>query len=123
MPRSTDIDVSIIIPTIRREQLLANLIPRCFAQLGFADGQVEVIVVDNCPLQSAKPMVERLSEKFGPSLRYLSEKRPGVSHVRNVGVRAAPGRIIGFITMMNFQPKPGSHRCLPALRPMMLMSF
>ena len=123
LPRSTDIDVSIIIPTIRREQLLANLIPRCFAQLGFADGQVEVIVVDNCPLQSAKPMVERLSEKFGPSLRYLSEKRPGVSHVRNVGVRAAPGRIIGFITMMNFQPKPGSDPCLPALRPMMLMSF
>jgi len=97
LPRSTDIDVSIIIPTIRREQLLANLIPRCFAQLGFADGQVEVIVVDNCPLQSAKPTVERLSEKFGPSLRYLSEKRPGVSHVRNVGVRAARGRIIGFI--------------------------
>ena len=97
LPRSTDIDVSIIIPTLRREQLLANLIPRCFAQLGFGDGQVEVIVVDNCPLQSAKPMVERLSEKFGPSLRYLSEKRPGVSHVRNVGVRAARGRIIGFI--------------------------
>jgi len=40
LPRSTDIDVSIIIPPLRREQLLANLIPRCFAQLGFADGQV-----------------------------------------------------------------------------------
>jgi succinoglycan biosynthesis protein ExoM len=97
LPRTTDIEVSIIIPTLRREQLLANLIPRCFAQLGCADGQVEVIVVDNCPLLSAKPVVERLSEKFGPSLRYLSERRPGVSHVRNVGVRAARGRFIGFI--------------------------
>jgi glycosyltransferase involved in cell wall biosynthesis len=89
--------VSIIIPTLRRERLLTNLIPRCFAQLGYTDGQVEVIVVDNCPLLSAKPVVERLSEKFGPSLRYLSERRPGVSHVRNVGVRAARGPIIGFI--------------------------
>ncbi len=97
VPRSMNIDVSIIIPTLRREQWLINLIPRCFGQLGCADGQIEVIVVDNCPLQSAKPVVDRLSETFGPSLHYISERRPGVSHVRNVGVRAARGRIIGFI--------------------------
>src|ERR1700730_7335691 len=97
LPRSTDIEVSIIVPTLRREQRLANLIPRCFGQLGCADVQIEVIVVDNCPRQSAKPVVDRFCETFGPSLRYISEKRPGVSHVRNVGVRAARGRIIGFI--------------------------
>jgi glycosyltransferase involved in cell wall biosynthesis len=95
--RSTDIEVSIIVPTLRREQLLANLIPRCFGQQGCADVQIEVIVVDNCPHQSAKPVVDRLGETFGTSLRYISEKRPGVSHVRNVGVRAARGRFIGFI--------------------------
>lgn len=97
VPRSGEIDVSIIVPTLRREQLLTNLIPRCFGQLGCADIQIEVIVVDNCPLQSAKPVVDKLGETFGASLRYISEKRPGVSHVRNVGVRAARGRIIGFI--------------------------
>jgi succinoglycan biosynthesis protein ExoM len=97
LPRSTDIEVSIIVPTLRREHLLANLIPQCFGQLGCADVQIEVIVVDNCPRQSAKSVVDRLGETFGPALRYISEKRPGVSHVRNVGVRAARGRIIGFI--------------------------
>ncbi len=72
--RSMNIDVSIIIPTLRREQWLINLIPRCFGQLGCADGQIEVIVVDNCPLQSAKPVVDRLSETFGPSLHYISRE-------------------------------------------------
>jgi len=97
VPPSTDIEVSIIVPTLRREKLLANLIPRCFGQLNCAHVRIEVIVVDNCPRQSAKPVVDRFGEKFGQSLRYISEKRPGVSHVRNVGVSAARGRIIGFI--------------------------
>lgn len=97
VPRGADIVASIVIPTLRRERLLNDLIPRCFGQVGYADGQIEVIVVDNCPLQSAKPVVDSLGEKFGPSLRYISERRPGVSHVRNVGLRAARAGIIGFI--------------------------
>ena len=91
------VDVSIVIPTLRRQEWLSNLIPRCFGQRGCEDIQIEVIVVDNCPLQSAKPVVERFGHTFGSSLRYVSETRPGVSHVRNAGVGAARGHIIGFI--------------------------
>ena len=97
MVGSAPVDVSIIIPTLRRQELLSNLVLRCFGQRGCENVRVEVVVVDNCPLQSAKPVVDRLGGSFGSSLRYFSEKRPGVSHVRNTGVRAACGRIIGFI--------------------------
>ena len=34
-----------------------------------------------------------------------------------------PAELLVSLTMINFQPKPGSDPCLPALRPMMLMSF
>lgn len=93
----SDVEVSIVVPTFRRQDQLAALIPRCFAQAGIDWGMAEIIVVDNCPQQSARPLVEMLRTTFGPSLRYVTEKRPGVSHVRNAGIRAARGRFIGFI--------------------------
>jgi succinoglycan biosynthesis protein ExoM len=95
MPES--IDVSIIVPTFRRVELLPDLIGRCFRQTGLEGVRVETVIVDNCPQHSAKTVVERLRTAFGPSLRYISQTRPGVSQVRNAGVYAARGRHLAFI--------------------------
>src|SRR6185312_12410656 len=85
------IDVTIIIPTLRRQHLLEDLIKRCFAQRNLDDVRLEVLVVDNCPQRSAEALVTRLCGDFGSSLVYAAEPRPGVSHVRNTGLRRARG--------------------------------
>jgi succinoglycan biosynthesis protein ExoM len=94
---NTSIDVSIVIPTLRRQALLPPLLERINGQLECENVQTEMIIVDNCPQESAKPVVMELRRRYGPAVRYISDKRPGVSHVRNTGVHAARGHIVVFI--------------------------
>jgi glycosyltransferase involved in cell wall biosynthesis len=56
----------------------------------------EVLVVDNAPADdSTRRMV---ADRFGtdPRVRYVPESRPGASHARNQGTRAATGEIVAF---------------------------
>lgn len=91
------IDVSIIVPTMRRQAFLPELVALLNRQVECGGVHAELIIVDNCPEESAKQVVMELQRKYGPAVRYCAEKRPGVSHVRNTGVQAARGHIIGFI--------------------------
>ena len=91
------VDVSVVIPTMRREAFLPALVERLFGQTGCGSVRLEVVIVDNCPNKSARGLVDDLRLEHGAALRSLTEKRPGVSHVRNTGVAAAAGSMIGFI--------------------------
>ena len=91
------VEVSIVIPTFRRVEFLTELVRRCRCQARSLELGVEIVVVDNCPRHSAQPAIEALRPDGGPPLRYVSEMRPGVSHVRNAGILAARGRLIVFI--------------------------
>ena len=92
------IDVSIVIPTYRRPELLALTLAGCLAQQGVEDERVEIVVVDNDPAQSARAIVDSASEGAGSgSVRYIAEARPGISHARNTGVAQAAGCYIAFI--------------------------
>lgn len=92
------IDVSILIPTYRRPELLALTLASCLAQQGIEDERVEIVVVDNDPAQSARSTVDAAAARSGASLlRYIAEPRPGISHARNAGVQQAAGRYIAFI--------------------------
>jgi hypothetical protein len=91
-------DVSIVIPTYRRPELLARTLASCLAQQGVADERVEIVVVDNDPAQSARVVVDAAAATGGPaSLRYVAEPRPGISHARNAGVAQAAGRYLAFV--------------------------
>ena len=76
------IDVSIIIPTYRRPELLAATLASCLAQRGIEGERVEIVVVDNDPAQSARGTVDLAAARSGAAalLRYVAEPRPGISH-------------------------------------------
>lgn len=88
--------ISVVIPTYRRLDMLAELLEALQPQLVQATVGVEAIVVDNCPDASAKPLVEQSAAKT-PSLLYIHQPISGVVHARNLGVAQAQGRYVLFI--------------------------
>lgn len=89
--------VSIVIPTYRREHLLPRLLERCIGQGGLGPQALEIIVVDNTPEATARWLVEKAAATSPVRIRYLHEAKPGISHARNRGVAEADGEFIAFI--------------------------
>ena len=88
------IDVSVVIPTFRRRELLLEAIQSVLRQEGVS---VEVIVVDDSPEGSARDAVETLRDS---RVRYFqSETTSGgkPALVRNLGANKATGRFIHFL--------------------------
>ena len=89
-------EVSIVIPSYQRPDMVARAVVSCAAQQG-VDVPVEIVVVDNDPAGSARPVIDRLAGQSAVPIRYLSELRPGISHARNTGIAAAAGRYLAFM--------------------------
>lgn len=80
--------ISVVVPTCDRHDDLR----RCLASLTTQSTRhtVEIIVVDNKPSSGAARLVAR---EF-PSVRVITEPRPGLSYARNAGIATATGGII-----------------------------
>lgn len=91
--------VSVLVPTFRRPQLLAKTLAGFLAQRDCASSDFEVIVVDNCPDASARPIFDRAVDDAGGRvcLSFLHEPRPGISHARNTALAAARGDGVLFL--------------------------
>jgi GT2 family glycosyltransferase len=90
----TPIDISVVIPTFRREQQLLEAIGSVLAQQGIT---LEVIVVDDSPDGSARSAVESVTD---PRVQYMQRAEPSRGRpalVRNDGARAAKGRYLYFL--------------------------
>lgn len=84
--------VSVVVPTFKRPDLLAELLSVLIPQMRHLP--VEVLVVDNCACASA------LETMFGyrtRGLRYVHERRAGVVHARNRGIVEAQGDYVLFL--------------------------
>jgi succinoglycan biosynthesis protein ExoM len=90
------IETSVVIPSYRRPALLARALRVCLAQQGM-DSSFEIVVVDNDPAGSAEATVAEIAADASVAIRYVNEKRPGISHARNTGVAAAVGRYLVFL--------------------------
>jgi hypothetical protein len=90
------VETSVVIPTYRRPEDLARAIDSVLAQQGVATS-FEIVVVDNDPDGSAEPIVRVISGQTRIPIRYIPEKRPGISHARNTGVARAAGRYLAFL--------------------------
>jgi glycosyltransferase involved in cell wall biosynthesis len=87
-------DVSVVIPTFRRQELLIEAINSALRQ---ADVCVEIIVVDDSPEGSAREAVASLHD---PRIRYVQSAVPSGGRpalVRNHGAKMATGRFIHFL--------------------------
>ena len=90
------IDISIVIPTYRRPEMLRRALASCLVQ---QDGGIgfEIVVVDNDAAGSARPVVAAMAQHSAVPLRYVAEPRPGISHARNSGIANAQGRYLAFL--------------------------
>ncbi|MGF1455599.1 MAG: glycosyltransferase family 2 protein [Alphaproteobacteria bacterium] len=105
-PPQTRPTLSIVICTFQRPDLLGTCLDTCLAQTGLEPGTLEIVVVDNCPGESARPLVEARRPASGdPILRYVTEPRTNLSHARNTGVAAASGHLLAFVDDDNIVPK------------------
>lgn len=86
--------ISIIIPTRNRCDLLAIAVRKSIA-IAEADGNAEVIVVDNGSTDGTKALCEELQKK-SLHFRYIYDPRPGLHTGRHAGMREAKGDILVF---------------------------
>jgi succinoglycan biosynthesis protein ExoM len=89
-------DVSVVIATYRRPGLLKAAVRSVLSQAGFA-ATFEVVVVDNDPERSAEKLIAEVAQSASLPVRYVNERRAGISHARNAGVAAAQGRYVVFL--------------------------
>ena len=88
-------DISIIIPTHKRYDLLRQCLNSVLQQ-DYPLSEYEVIVVDDAQDDNVKVMLDQLREKH-PNLLYLAQRHKGPAAARNLGTRASSGEIVGFI--------------------------
>lgn len=94
-PRSTR--VTIVVPTFRRPELLRACVTGCGRQVLDESIAVEIVVVDNCPDGSARPVIDSLADRSACPVRYVSEVVPGISAARNAGLSHASGEFVAFV--------------------------
>jgi glycosyltransferase involved in cell wall biosynthesis len=90
------IEISVVIPSFRRPVELRRAIASVLLQQGLA-APIEIVVVDNDPGETARPVVASLAAANPVPIRYVPEPRPGISHARNAGVARAAGRYLAFL--------------------------
>lgn len=87
-------DLSIIIPTFRREALLLEALQSALAVPGLA---LEVLVIDDSPEGGAQAVVQALGD---PRVQYLQQRPPSGGRpavLRNLGAQIARGRLLYFL--------------------------
>ncbi|MGN6222354.1 glycosyltransferase [Pseudoxanthomonas sp.] len=85
------IEVSTIIPTYNRRDLVVRAIDTVLAQTRVVD---EIIVVDD---GSTDGTGEHLAARYGDRIRYVWQANAGVSAARNHGMRLARGRYLALL--------------------------
>lgn len=101
-PTDQPLELSIIVCTYRRSELLVRTVEAIAAQEGLADVAFEVVIVNNDPDDlSVKPLIDKLRVRHFPAaaarLRVIDCPFPGLSFARNFGIAAARGAILSFL--------------------------
>ena len=93
----TDMRLDVVIPTYNRAALLTRALESLLAA-DRPDGlDVTVTVVDNRSTDNTRAVVESFMPRFGGSLQYVYEAKPGRSHALNAGIAATRGDLVGMI--------------------------
>ena len=92
--------ISVVMPTFRRPLLLLRCLNALLAQT-LPAAAFEIVVVDDGRTEDARAACESVAREAarrgGPAIRYLRpEGQAGPAAARNVGWRAAAGRLIAF---------------------------
>lgn len=85
---------SIIIPTYDRPRFLQDAVDNLRQQ---AQGDFEIIVVDNSPTCGLRSYIDSLSHKQETMIRYISEPRTGLHYARHAGAKAARADTLVYV--------------------------
>jgi glycosyltransferase involved in cell wall biosynthesis len=90
-------DVSVVVPTCGRADLLARCL-RALAAQRIEPPRFEIVVVDDRPAAATERVVRQWAERARPlGVRYIASRGPhGPAAARNIGWRAARGDVIAF---------------------------
>lgn len=91
------VDLSIVICTFDRHQLLAKAVRSCLEQESSTGLVYEVVIVDNSVDANARDLVRAFGQSSQKLVRYLSDPRINIAHARNTGVAASRGRFVAFM--------------------------
>jgi hypothetical protein len=89
--------LTVMIPTQRRLGGLAVAVRSVLGQQGVALSDLEIVVVDNDQVDSARSTVEALAADATCAIHYVHEPRAGVANARNAGMAKASGALIAFL--------------------------
>ncbi|WP_421737310.1 glycosyltransferase family 2 protein [Caulobacter sp.] len=89
--------VTVMIPTQRRLGGLAVAVRSVLTQTHVDFGDLEILVVDNDQVDSARSTVEGLAVGAACPVHYVHEPRAGVANARNAGMTRASGDFIAFL--------------------------
>lgn len=90
-------DVAVLIPTMRRPEMLTRALRSVFAQVGVEGRLSQIVVIDNDPTGSAADPVEALRPQSPCPLIYHQEPSPGVATARNAGLGCTNASLIAFL--------------------------
>jgi glycosyltransferase involved in cell wall biosynthesis len=88
--------ISIILCTYNRAQRLEQALKSLQKMASPVGSSWELIIVDNNSNDNTERVVQKFMNDSSVDVKYIIEKRQGVSHARNTGVRQASGDIIVF---------------------------
>jgi len=89
-------DISVIVPTHNRRDLLAGLLTSLAAQTLAAD-RWELIVVDDGSTDGTREMLEQVARGWPTSFTRLHRRHLHAATVRNAGAEPASGRVLLFL--------------------------
>jgi succinoglycan biosynthesis protein ExoM len=97
MTAKREVDISVVVLSYDRVNLLERTLRACVDPRTAPGVAYEIIVVDNHPNRLAETLVAAIAEETGAPLTYLADARRNISIVRNLGIKAAKGRYVAFI--------------------------
>lgn len=92
---NSTIELSIIICTYNRADSLKETLNSLKSQ-DTGKNNYEIVVVDNNSNDSTKEIVYKLMPFFNNKLKYIFEKKQGLSNARNAGIKESLGKILAF---------------------------
>jgi glycosyltransferase involved in cell wall biosynthesis len=91
-------DLTLLICTHNKARVLDGALESIAGQIPPGHGSWEVLVVANRCTDETPEVVRRWGASGRiPRIRYVSERRLGISHARERGLRESRGRLVGFV--------------------------